>query len=252
MSDPERPAPSEGERQRTVDALCEAFADDRLTVEEFERRVEIAHGADSEVALSGLLVDLPSVHRQPVRRPDDAPGHDRPGTDTASPGSARVPARTVDDRDFSLPPMARSDEAGEHSLIMGIMGGGGRSGRWIPARNNMAVGIMGGVELDFRDAVFPPGVTRVRALAFWGGVDIIVPPGVRVECSGIGVMGGFDQKHTVPPTSNPDAPVLRITGLACMAGVVVSVRYPGESSREARKRLKAETRGKEPPRRLRG
>jgi hypothetical protein len=219
--------PSDEARQRVVDALCEAFAEDLVSVEEFERRVETAHQTASDAELRALLSDLPRPARPPARA-------------TGGPGTATHPLAPVDpaDRTFALPPMAAPHEVSENAFAMGILGGGSKGGRWIPARTNWTVGIMGGVELDFREAYFAPGVTEVRALAFWGGVDIIAPPSVRVEVSGIGLMGGFEHKATTPPNDHPDAPTLRITGVACMGGVGVSVRYPGESSRDARKRLK--------------
>jgi hypothetical protein len=127
-----------------------------------------------------------------------------------------------------------------HSMMVGILGGGGRSGTWVPARVNWAVGVMGGCELDFREARFGPGVTEVRVFVLWGGVEVIVPPDVQVECSTIGILGGFEQVGTVSSTTDPHAPVLRITGVAVMGGGSVTVRYPGESGRDARRRLKAE------------
>jgi hypothetical protein len=99
---------------------------------------------------------------------------------------------------------------------------------------------MGGTELDFREAALPQGVTQVQVLAIMGGVEIIVPPGVNVDSHGIGIMGGFEdageQEH------DPSAPTLRIAGLAVMGGVDISVRYPGESARDARRRRKQESR----------
>ena len=121
------------------------------------------------------------------------------------------------------------------------MGGASRRGAWTPARHNFGLAIMGGTELDFREAILGPGVTEVRVLAVWGGVEIIVPPGMNVETHGIGIMGGFDH-FTERATTDPDAPTLRITGFACMGGVEVTQRYPGESSREARRRRRDERR----------
>jgi hypothetical protein len=122
------------------------------------------------------------------------------------------------------------------------MGGATRRGRWTPARKITAVAMMGGVELDFREAVFGPGVTEVQAFAFWGGIEVIAPPDVRVECSGVGIMGGFDHRQEIAEAPADGAPVLRITGVAMMGGVDVKVRYPGESGRDARRRLKEERR----------
>ena len=53
-------------------------------------------------------------------------------------------------------------------------------------------------------------------------------------------MGGFDHKPTVISTADPEAPVIRVTGLACMGGVEVTVRHPGETGHDARLRLRAE------------
>jgi hypothetical protein len=123
-------------------------------------------------------------------------------------------------------------------IVVAIMGGASRRGQWTPARKNFALAIMGGAELDFREAVLGPGVTEVQVFAMWGGIEIIVPPGVNVESHGIGIMGGFD--HFTELASDPDAPTLRIAGFACMGGVEITQRYPGESNREARRRRRIE------------
>jgi hypothetical protein len=207
------------ERQRTIDMLCEAFANDELEVEEFERRVETAHRAASADELRKLLSDLPSGGL-PVRAADAAKHPE------ARPQSGRVRLHRGEVRDWSF--------------SVGIMGGMSRKGHWVPARHNVAVGVMGGCELDFREAVFPPGVTEVHAVAFWGGIEVIVPPWLSVETSGVGIMGGFEHRQDSPPSDDPDAPVLRISGVAIMGGVEVTVRLVGESSKEARRRRKEE------------
>lgn len=213
-------------RQDTVDALCEAFAEDRLAVEEFERRLDAVHTATSEAELRQLLADLPSP-TPPVR------GGGAPGRVQDGPARARttVPGRR---------PGVGADQVRDQSIILGIMGGGGRSGPWTPARTNWAMGIMGGAEVDFREARMPPGVTEVKVVALLGGVEIIVPPDVRVDCSGVGIMGGFDETHTTESTTDPEAPLLRVSGVAIMGGFAVTVRHPGESARDARQRRKEE------------
>jgi hypothetical protein len=197
-------------REKTIDVLRQSFARDEIEVEEFEKRIELVLQAETAEQLRLLLADLPNA-AVPVKR------------------EAAVPRST-------LP----ADRIPAHSLVVGIMGGGRRSGAWIPARNNWVVGVMGGCELDFRDAQLGPGVTEVRVLAIMGGVKIIAPPDLLVDCSGIGIMGGFDHRQTATSTTDPEAPVIRVTGVGIMGGAHVSVRYPGETAREARLRLKAE------------
>ncbi len=94
-------------------------------------------------------------------------------------------------------------------------------------------------KLDFRDPQLGPGDTEVWFEANMRPDEIIVPPDLQVECSGIGIMGSFDHRQTVDSTTDPEAPVIRVTGLCLMGSAEVLVRYPGETAREARLRLKA-------------
>jgi len=225
----QRPDRGFGERARegAIDRLCEAFADDRIAMEEFERRVELAHRAESSAELEALLSDLPTEQTAVARRPAAEPA---PREIVRPPAPHRVP---------------------ERSLVAGIVGGGSRSGGWVPARTNIAIGVMGGVSLDFRESPLPPGVTEVQCYTFMGGIDIVVPPGVHVECNGVGFMGGFDYTQEEAPT-DPDAPVLRISGFAVWGGVGVSVREPGESERDAKRRRRALRKARRRARRLEG
>ena len=78
--------------------------------------------------------------------------------------------------------------------------------------------IMGGVDLDLRQAGLAPGA-RVDAFALMGGISVKVPPGWRVELTGLPLLGGYENK-TVPAT-DPTAPVLTVHAVAIMGGVVV-------------------------------
>lgn len=219
-------APLNHTRQVTIDALMEHFANDVMEIAEFERRLDAAHAATSSEDLKELLRDLPGSSNLPVAS-----------------GTSPLP---TDTRDYTLTSAANVKDKG---LVIAAMGGASRRGRWTPARKNFAVAVMGGAELDFREAILGPGVTEVQVYTMWGGVEIIVPPGLNVESHGIALMGGFD--HHADGTTHPDpnAPTLRITGVALMAGVEIAVRHAGESARDARRRRRLEKR--EQRRRLR-
>lgn len=121
------------------------------------------------------------------------------------------------------------------------MGGVDKRGQWQPAQKTYCYAFMGGVALDFRDALLPPGETEVTIIAVMGGAEIIVPPELRVDCDGIAIMGGFDHAHEVAG-QDPNAPVLRINGFALMGGVEVTVRKSGETASDARRRRREEKR----------
>jgi hypothetical protein len=205
--------PLQARRDETITALCEHFSRDHLTLEEFERRLDQAHQVQTTRELTGLLQDLPALAAPPA--------------DTSAHSTARVPRV--------------SQHAREQQHFVAVMSGFERRGQWQPARKNFCYAFMGGVGLDFREALLPPGETEVTVIAIMGGAEIIVPPGLRVDCQGIAIMGGFDHREEMS-THDPNAPTLKINGFAMMGGVEITVRHPGESARDASRRRKEERR----------
>ena len=175
--------------------LSDHFAEDRITVEEFERRLELIFKATTVEGVRAQLDGL-SENMPPVSSSDDA-----------SRGSAVAPYQ----------PSSRS------KTFVSFMSGISRKGTWnVPAALNV-VAFMGAVELDFRNARLGP-VTNIRVVAFMGGVEITVGSNVRVETDGFAFMGGFEDRVQEPEYLDPAAPVLRVTGLAFMGGVDVRVK----------------------------
>lgn len=203
-------------REKAEEALIEAYARDELDDGELERRLDLVHRAERPEELVRLLSDLPA----PVAGPPAPAGE----------GGGRELRRT--EQSWTLAPPGR---VRARQFLAGVLGGSTRKGQWTPARHILAAACMGGVDLDFRQAALPPGVTTVTVIAIMGGVTIVVPPGVGVDCGGIGIMGGFDATDHHP--ADPDGPVIRIDGLAMMGGVEVKVRPISTEGGKGRKRL---------------
>jgi hypothetical protein len=199
-------------RDQTISRLCEHFARDDIDADELETLIDGAHQAKSLAELEALTAGLPSL---------DLP-------------SARQREESME--------LAHLSSRPEQQLVLAVMGGAVRKGGWTPGRNVYVTAFMGGACLDFREANLDAGVTEVYVLAMMGGVEIIVPPGLRVESNGIGIMGGFD--HGGPGTGayDPRAPVLRISGVAIMGGVEIRERAPGEDPRTRRTELRDQRR----------
>src|SRR4029077_19261194 len=117
-----------------------------------------------------------------------------------------------------------------------------RRGAWPVPRRLRVVAMMGGAHLDLREARFPAGVVDIEIIAFMGGVEIVVPPGLAVQTHGTAIMGGFQSVNRAPAHPDPDAPLLRVHGFAMMGGVDIKMRLPGENDREARRRQRTELR----------
>lgn len=227
----DRPVPQialKERRERTVTLLCEAFAQDRLELAELETRLDLVHRATTPADLDALVQDLPAP-----APPPPAP---------SSPARAAI-ARSG---------RALGEAVRESRTFLAFMGGVERSGNWAPARRNVVITVMGGADLDFREVDLPPGETEIFIFAMMGGVDIVVPPELAVDATGIAIMGGFAHA-SAPRVTDPSAPVLRINGFCLMGGVDISVRRPGESPKDARIRVREERRRlQDEQRRLRG
>jgi len=182
-------------RERAVQDLADHFAQDRLTMHEYERRVELAYRAASADALRDLTKDLaPS----PPVRVTQAP--------VASTAGASVPARSSRAKNF-------------FALMSGVV----RRGNWTVPSRIRAFAWMGGIGLDLREAELSGPVTDIYVFAMMGGVEIIVPPDVRLESDGFAIMGGFEDQLKEPASRDPDAPLIRVHGFAFMGGVVARV-----------------------------
>jgi len=182
-------------RERVVQDLADHFAQDRLTVNEYERRVELVYRAASADALRDLTKDL--VPSPPVRVAQ-AP--------VAGTAEASVPARSSRAKNF-------------FALMSGVV----RRGNWTVPSRIRAIAWMGGIGLDLREATLSGRVTDIWVFAMMGGVEIIVPPDVRLESDGFAIMGGFEDQLKEPASRDPDAPLIRVHGLAVMGGVEVRV-----------------------------
>lgn len=209
------PGPTLAEkREKTIQLLIDSFASDRLSVEDFESRLDGAHKASDLSELERLVSDLPA----------------KAADNSRAPAVSRAPAP------------ARSEDIPESQFLVSILGGTERKGSWTPARKTRVLAVMGGTHLDFREAHLPPGVTEVQIFAMMGGAEIIVPPEVRVDSSGIAILGGFGHGPGANEAASPDAPVIRVGGFTLMGGVDIQVRHRGESAREAKRRLRDERR----------
>ncbi|MEX2972363.1 DUF1707 domain-containing protein [Streptomyces sp. C184] len=212
---------SDADRERVAEILRDAVAEGRLAMEEFDERLEATYRARTYGELEPLTADLPAAAAAP------APLSLRKDTAAVTQWSERIVSGT--------------DGSGAG---IGILGGFQRKGRWTIGRRFTAVCLMGGGELDLREANFAGPEVVITCWALMGGVSIVVPPGVEVDVRGLGIMGGFDAQEDGVP-GEPGAPRVIVKGLALMGGVAVERKLLKEERRrlkEEKRRLKDERR----------
>ncbi|HEX4789332.1 MAG TPA: DUF1707 domain-containing protein [Actinospica sp.] len=198
---------SDADRERVAEVLRNAAGLGRISMDELDERLEAVYAARTYGELVPITRDLP--------------------VDDAVPPSP-VPARAAS----AGPLVVGSNEPVGRGTAIAIMSGANRGGNWIVPRRFTAFAFWGGSVIDLREARFESRVTVIRAGAIMGGVQVLVPEGVRAEVVGLGIMGGFNESGCKPATG-PNAPVVRVKGLAFWGGVLVRHMKRGNNGRDA-------------------
>lgn len=195
----------EVDRERVIQTLCAHFAHDNLNTRELELRFEQAYQAHTSVELRALVAGLPAL-------PPEALGSE--------------PLYGVAAREQPEP------EEKRHLVVMSNVT---KRGQWTPPRETKVTCVMGSAKFDLRDANILEGVTHFDLKVVMGEVELIVPPGLRVEADGFAIMGEFVDGHSGDP-ADPHAPVIRVTGTVIMGAARIKTRLPGESGLQAWRR----------------
>ena len=189
-----------------AEVLRAAMSDGRLDYAELSDRLDQVYSARTYRDLEPVVADLPGVGPLTLPVPRPHPASPRP----------------------SAPPSAALERVGGQASsgsAIAVMGGATRKGAWVVPPSFTAVAIMGGVELDLRDARFEVPSVTINAVAFWGGIEVKAPPDIRVVVDGVGVMGGFEGPRDESPADG--TVTVRVTGVAIMGGVEVKRRGRG-------------------------
>lgn len=186
-------------REQKISELSQLFANDDLSLEDLERRIELVYKAGNVAELEAITADLRT-------------------SSSAEPG-AQLPA--VSSRRQVLTADAR------HGRLLAIMGESRRTGRWLVPGAFRVVSVMSDTRLDLTQAVMAAGNAEIHVTAFWSSCRVIVPPGMRVINEMHSVMASVTSnadEMDPPGVSRSDAPTIRLTGTAIMAEVKVRVR----------------------------
>ncbi len=201
---------SDAERDATLRTLGDHAAVGRLTLDELEERSHRALAAKTRGELATLISDLPQEA-----------GQERP-----APTLAKTPVR----------------------WMVAIMAGSHRRGRFRAVGRINAVAIMGGDEIDLREAEIEGGELTLNLVAIMGGANIYVPDSVELEVGGFSLMGGNTEIGS-QRSPRPGAPVIRLRTWNFMGGATL-YRVPpqarGLDLEEARRLAKAAGRGELP------
>jgi hypothetical protein len=203
VPDPQHLRASDADRERVAEKLREAAGDGRLTMDELDERLDAVYAAKTYAELVPITHDLPDTGTGPVAAPAAAPS-----------GGVRQ----------------YGGDGTSHTAIA-ILGGFSRKGDWVVPKTFNAFMLMGGGEIDMRDARFSEPEVSIHVVAIMGGCEITVPEDATVHVTGVGILGAFE--HSVTGAGVPGGPVINVSGLALMGGVEVK-RKPKKLPKKAK------------------
>jgi hypothetical protein len=209
MAEPLPPPSLARAREQKISELSAHFANDNLSLEDLERRIERVYKANSVVDLDVITSDLPSATSLIDPRQPSARSNDRLAAPLASPV---VPST------FEI----------AHARMLAIMSSTRRNGRWSVPRNLHIVALMSDTKIDLTSAQLPVGgFVDIDLSCVMASFRLIVPPEVRVvnemhsimadvRSSADELLAGMSERSV--------APVIRLRGTALMADVKIKVR----------------------------
>jgi hypothetical protein len=167
------------DRIQLAQLLAYAAEQGRLELKDYEDRLTRAYAATTYQELDELRADLPGSPVNPRR------------------GGSVNPAPST--------------------LLLALMSGFERRGRWNVPKKLTTFTLWGSGVLDLRYADFTSTEVEIHAYSIMGLQTILLPPEVNVEVMGRGVMGNFD--HDVLGQGTPGAPRVKIRGFSLWGGV---------------------------------
>ncbi|HEY6472235.1 MAG TPA: adenylate/guanylate cyclase domain-containing protein [Acidimicrobiales bacterium] len=185
---------ADADRDRTVTMLREHVVEGRLTLDEFSQRMGAALEARTRGDLDAVMADLPA-----------------PSSTSSLPATVGTPRKTS-------------------RWHIAVMSGHSTRGRWRIGGKTKAVAVMGGCDMDLRSAEIEGPEVEITALAFWGGINIIVPEGFDVDLRGFSFMGGRSLRLKDVPIVR-GSPRIVVRGFAVMGSVEVKSR-PNRSAKQ--------------------
>lgn len=193
-------------KQAAIDRLTEAFAADRIDMDEYERRAALANAARLPRELDELTADLPAVSRASGR--PAAPRRPEPSRGAESHGLRVNP-----------------DLAGGAPMTTGcVMGDRHLAGNWLSGDRVSSFTVMGSTKIDLREVDLPPGPLKIEVFTLMGETRIIVPRGLPVRMSAFALMAESRVDREVEQQTRGAESWVEVSGFAMMGELRVTAK----------------------------
>jgi hypothetical protein len=188
--------PLEAVREEVVERLITNYGRGELSLEAFERRLDQAMDASCHEALLRLAEDLPlqADNGYAERKQQELGIRYHPG------------------------------DAEEAGYLFDVLSTTNRKGEWDVPKRLHIFNVLGNNEIDFTEARFYTGATRISVFSVLGTTKICVTPGMSVTASTLNILGSLHNK--APANRDPDAHQLVVEGFSLLGSITIKQPRP--------------------------
>ena len=183
-------------REEVIDPLIVNYGHEELSLEAFERRLDLALATSDANELTELVADLDLK------------------ADKNYVDQKRQELNLDQDYDY------RTTREIEYAI--NIFGGSSRSGPWNVPKEIRMLNLFGGGEIDFTEAKFKHPCVRIRMLTVFGGANIYVREDLNTVSKIVSIFGGTD--NSAPSNRSSHAPIVIVEGLVLFGGTDIKIK----------------------------
>jgi hypothetical protein len=196
MEPPKALVPVGAVRERVIQTLTDAFANDLISVAELEERLEKAYRATTAEEAMALIAGLQQRTAPPP---------------CMVAAAADLPGMTLRSR---------------RERFLSVFSSQSRRGVWTVPRELDAVGVFSDMTIDLTHATLPRDIIDLHVNVIFANMTIVVPAGLRV----VNKVGAFAANVESEPALDlapmkPGSPVVRVTGTCLFGNLEIVSRF---------------------------
>jgi hypothetical protein len=105
--------------------------------------------------------------------------------------------------------------------LVAFLGGHSQRGLWRLGRELRIVCVLGGAELDLRQAIIDADEVSLTCVCVLGGARLIVPDDIAVSSSGVSILGGRSDERA-PVAATPGSPRINVRLFSLLGGIEIT------------------------------
>ncbi len=180
-------------REEVIDQLVMNYGHDEITLEAFEKRLDIAMETGDREVLLELVADLELKTDQKYQ-------------------TNKAKQLSTDKNYFE-------NSTEDNEKIFKLLSSSSQEGPWHVSKNIKATSILSDFTLDFTEAIFKHSVIHIKLFSFLTSDTFYVPEGIRVVCNISCILGSV--KNQVFGNIDESAPTIVIQGFSLLSGLEI-------------------------------